>query len=803
MRTNALNGWVKSIFKRRGRSPIRRPAPTRLRLEQFEARDCPSASILLNHVDPTTQLPLVPTWTPMGPAPELNGGVPGGGATSGRISGVTVDPANPNRIFVTAASGGVWRTLDGGQTWKALTLHLPDNSPGTPTNITSDAVRTLKMGAIAIAPSNPNIIYAAEGEGDTSTSGFGVLKSTDGGDTWTLLGNSTLNLLSAKSIAVDNLDPNIVYVNGESLDSAVFPPDPRPNGVFRTLDGGLTWDNITASSPVLASAFLFTDVDLVPRTSLNQPDILYCTVSDTGLDAGIYKSINANDPTATNVTWNLAIGGSTLVPGAGPGDIQMVVSPQFPSVLYATIADNNNALLGVYRSTDAGVNWVRILAGPNYLGTQADYDNVINVSPFNPNVVIVAGQGQVLFSNNAEAANPNSVVFTDVSVVANTGPHVDSHASAFDSSGNFIIGDDGGLYRLEINNFTTPQRWDDLNGDNSSSPVITALNTIQFNSVALDPRDANLALGGAQDNGTSRFNDNVGWTGTDTFADGGNVIIDYNNPLRAVHVVESLLANVVRFSDDGGVTWADATMQPAHTPQNTLFYPPLLEDPSLSARFYFGSDQLAISEDGGVTWGTTYSFPTGKQTVPGDPSTGIPPAMGGPFPITAIGVGRASGAAAVLYAAHTDGTLYQLIFGPPPNPAPTTMDWINIAPSGTASVGVITQIIVDPQNPQDVYVVGTGGVARTQDALELGFTGLLPTWIKISGNPLTGGLPASFGAETLALDPKNFTDTTDDVLYVGGDFGVYQLTNPGHPGPGQPGGTDFVWSKVGSPYDSD
>jgi hypothetical protein len=773
MSKHAHRGWLRSLLTRP--RTLRRRDVVRLNLEQFEERDCPSNSILLNHVDPTTQIPLTPDWTAIGPAPQLRtvGNLP----ASGRASGVAVDPTNANRIFATAASGGIWRSLDGGVTWTPLTLHLP----GIP-----DAARTLNMGAIAIAPSDPNTIYAAEGEGDTLSQGFGVLKSTDGGNTWTLTGLGQFGFgLTADSIVIDNLDPNIAFVNNEA------------GGVFRTLNGGTTWTDI-ATSAVFGGSSQFTDVDIAPRVSLASPVVLYTAIGDKSVNGGIYRSVNANDPVAANVTWNLSIGGSTLVPGAGPGNITMVVSQQFPSLLYAAIADNNNAgegLLGVYRSNDSGTNWARILAAPNYLGNQAAYDNVITVSPFDPNVVFVAGQTQILQSQNANAGNPNSVVFTDVTTVNGTSPHVDFHASAFDPNGNLIIGCDGGVYRLTLAGNTTPVIWGSLNGNNAANPVVTSLNTIQFNGISLDPRDPNIAFGGSQDNGLGRFNDNVGWNGVDTFADSGDVIVDFNNPLRVVHTTQGPLANNIRVSSDGGLTWVNASTQPSHTAQNTLFYPPLLEDPSVSARFFFGSDALSISQDGGVTWGTTYTFPSGSQNIPGDPSTGLTPT---PSPITAIGVGRASGSAGVLYAAHTNGTLYRLVFFPPPATGPATTDWINIAPTGAAAVGVVTQIIVDPQNPQNVYVVGGAGIARTQDALSGA-----PTWTLISGSPVTGGLPGFFGPDTIALDPKNFSDTTDDVLYVGGTYGVYQLVNPGHAGPGGPGGSDFVWTQVGGSYNSD
>ena len=94
------------------------------------------------------------------------------------------------------------------------------------------------------------------------------------------------------------------------------------------------------------------------------------------------------------------------------------------------------------------------------------------------------------------------LVWTNINSVNGTGPHADLHAGAFDSNGNFLLGSDGGLFRFNIT--SNPQTWQSMNGFNSSNPAISGLNIVQFNSVALDPRDPNLGLGGSQDNGTER-----------------------------------------------------------------------------------------------------------------------------------------------------------------------------------------------------------------------------------------------------------------------------------------------------------
>src|SRR5439155_9815671 len=113
------------------------------------------------------------TWTPLGPAPILNGPRAGSGPVSGRIAGVAAHPTDPDTIYVAAAGGGVWKTTNGGSTWTSLT----------------DTQATQSMGAIAVAPSNPDVIYAGTGEANNSGDsnfGRGILVSADEGATWTL-----------------------------------------------------------------------------------------------------------------------------------------------------------------------------------------------------------------------------------------------------------------------------------------------------------------------------------------------------------------------------------------------------------------------------------------------------------------------------------------------------------------------------------------------------------------------------------------------------------------------------------------
>jgi hypothetical protein len=156
----------------------------------------------------------------MGTAPPDNQ------AFTGRISALAWDPINDETGYIGAASGGVWKTTDNSQHWYPKT----------------DFQATLNIGAIAIAPSSPNTVYVGTGEpnfsgdiGSDTIPGKGVLKSTDGGNSWTLLGQSQFAGKSISAIVVNPSNPNTVYL---TVDWS------SPAGVWRSLDGGTTWTNI-------------------------------------------------------------------------------------------------------------------------------------------------------------------------------------------------------------------------------------------------------------------------------------------------------------------------------------------------------------------------------------------------------------------------------------------------------------------------------------------------------------------------------------------------------------------------------
>ena len=434
-------GWFKNLVsRRRPQTPFRR-AKARLNLERFESRDCPSSSIPLNFFNTT------PDWTAVGPSPILNGSTPGNLRTNGRVSGVAVDPSNPNRIFVTGASGGVWRTLDGGQNWTPLTLHIPGLADGHHAQHGRDRDRRQQ---------SEHHLRSRRRRRRRPMRGLACSNRTDGGNTWALTGVSVLSPISSHSIAVDNLDPNIVFVNAKSYVGYGI-PDARHGGVFRTLDGGATWvksAQVLVGASSAAAPHLWMSISTAKylgqpsravhdarfwrRRSLQRHLSNHQCHSDASHRAVELadRRFDARSRHRPRQRPNLAFANST--------QHDLCIDWRFQRRILGCLQN-----VGQRRELAAARSSAPTLAGGvpvgNFFNTQGDYDNTITVSPTNPNLVIVGGATGSPFMTTT-----GGLVWTNINTVNGTGPHADLHAGAFDSNGNFLLGSDGGLFRFNI-----------------------------------------------------------------------------------------------------------------------------------------------------------------------------------------------------------------------------------------------------------------------------------------------------------------------------------------------------------------
>jgi hypothetical protein len=296
-------------------------------------------------------------WQLIGPQPSNIASFPGlenfGFPTvSGRVTALAVDTADTtgNTIYLGAAAGGVWKTTNGGANWTPLT----DNQP------------SLAVGSIAVDPNNHNTIYVGTGEENFAIDSFygaGILKSTDGGATWTQLGaslfagaQSPIGGAKIGAIAVQPGNPNIVLAAVTYIDGGT------KGGIYRSVNAGATWAQVSgANAPIGAAG---TEVIFEPTVTAGNA-VVYAAMGDPfgGAANGIYKSLDSG------VTWTKLSGG---LPASNVGRIRLGYAPSTSgagATLYAAIANSGGSsadLLGFFSTTNGGTSWTQLNATPNF-----------------------------------------------------------------------------------------------------------------------------------------------------------------------------------------------------------------------------------------------------------------------------------------------------------------------------------------------------------------------------------------------------------------------------------------------------
>ncbi len=283
----------------------------------------------------------------------------------GRTVAATGVVGQPNLFYVAASNGGVWKTTDAGRTWTPIFDDQPTGS----------------VGALAVAPSDPNVLYVGSGEGlqrpDLST-GDGVYKSTDAGKTWQHLGLRDGQQIGA--ILVDPRDPNRVFV-------AVLGHPYGPNaerGVFRSTDGGKTWDKVLYKDENTGAIALAFDP--------SNPQTLYADLwagrqgpwengAWNGPNSGLFKSTDGG------TTWRQLTKGLPTAKEGGLARIGFCVAPSDPNRLYAMVSARQKG--GVYRSEDAGESWELVNTEGRVWGRGDDFAEV-KADPKNKDVIYVA-----------------------------------------------------------------------------------------------------------------------------------------------------------------------------------------------------------------------------------------------------------------------------------------------------------------------------------------------------------------------------------------------------------------------------
>ncbi len=430
-------------------------------------------------------------WSHVGPKTA-----PGGYHGLGRINSIVEDPEYDGSknltIWAGSASGGLWKTTDGGSNWVTST----------------DDLGTLGVGDIVIEPDDNQIMYLATGDGDHyDAKSIGVLKSTDGGASWNSTGlNWELgNYYVCRRILMDPNDHSIIYVatNG---------------GIFKTTNAGTDWSQVFSSDSY--------DMEFKP----NDSKVIYAATYSE-----IYKTTDAG------TKWTIKTDG---LPTSNINRIALGVSADNAKVVYAEYGNESSGHKGFYRSTDAGEKWTLMDDGTrNFLGWAIDgndgggqswYDLAIAVNPKDANEVLIGGVNIWRTSDGGGTWNCVSMWYggTDVSEV-----HADQHTLYFADENRLYSGNDGGV------DFTTDQGayWEYI-GDGICATQLYRLGISQTN--------IDKIMCGAQDNSSYYLNGTeVEKLGT---GDGFESMIDYQD--EQIMYTESYLGNWAR-TTNGGTNW--------------------------------------------------------------------------------------------------------------------------------------------------------------------------------------------------------------------------------------------------------
>ncbi|MGA2253622.1 MAG: autotransporter-associated beta strand repeat-containing protein [Thermoguttaceae bacterium] len=657
------------------------------------------------------------TWRQLGPdaiaqSPEFTGPV-----MSGRIETAVPDPANPNIMYIAADGGGVWETTDWlstSPTWTPLT----DSQSSTVTGSGDYAFKSL-----AVYPGNPSIIYAA-----AAGPGGGILKSTNGGQSWTLLGNSVFDQVAFGSLVVDPNDSNTLYVtvlygpNNNNINSG---------GVYKSTDGGVTWTDTTA----LVHSGWASDIEMDP----NDPSTLFAGLTQDTVNPasnGLYESTNGGG------TWTQLTGG--LPTGSAVGDsIRVVVAPSSPQTVYATVFESADGLPHRFRSTSGGAAWTALPALPT--DEEDRYWHImLSVDPNNSQVIYVNGDHTVYVSTNGGSTWSTSPI----------NDSEDPVGGYFDDSGDLVLTGDHGIYRVTNVGYTN-YTFDNKQGN---------LSTSEFYTLTLDPTNADIVYGLAQDQfAPLKYTGYPVWNSTGQAPSGadsegvgeiGKILVDPTSPNQLYQYAPNDADSFILSSTDGGATWTDAG---SGIPTTLVGYglgyasqKAFVMDPTNSQRLLVGTNQVYESTDGAASW-------TAISPVL-SPSSNVSDQY-----ITALAI--APSQPNTIYAATADGRMFVT--------QNNGRAWTEIDTGlPTDSYDQIVSIQVDPNNANRVFIVpgrfptnvfGSAHVWMTK-------TGGAGGWTDITGN-----LPPEDWTNSIAVDWRPATP----VLYIATARGVYQSDDLG------------------------
>ncbi len=642
----------------------------------------------------------------------------GPAVTSGRVSCIAVDPNNRAHFYVGAASGGVWETENDGTSWTPVFEHEPVYS----------------VGAIAIDPKNPYVVWVGTGENNSQRSvgyGDGVYETLDGGKHWTNMGLKSSEHIG--KILIDPTNPNIVFVAAQG---PLWGPG-GDRGLYGTTDGGKSWKCILKISQNTG----VNDVEMDPTNH----DVMYASAYerrrhiwgfiDGGPESAIYKSTDAGE------TWNKLTDG---LPTLDMGKIGLAVSPVKPSVVYATV-EAAEGKGGIFRSTDYGETWQK----RNSYNETAMYYATIYADPVNVNRIYLMGTF-LMYSNDGGKTMKH---------MNEKWKHVDSHCMYVDprDPDYYLVGCDGGLYE----SYDQAKNWN----FKSNLPIA------QFYDVTVDnSKPFFYVYGGTQDNnslgGPSQTISASGIVNSDWFitvgGDGFESRVDPEDP-NTIYA-ESQYGGLVRFNRKTGQILGIQPQQGENeAPLRWEWDSPLIISPFSHTTIYFAADKLFKSTDRGNSWAEISGDLTRHIDVN---KLKILDRVWGPYAVaknastsfygTITALSESPLKRGLLYAGTDDGLLQVT-----DNDGET---WRKIDKfPGVPELAYVSRVVASQHNVNTVYVTFDNHKNEDFKPYILKSTDQGKTWTSISSN-----LPVNGPVHAFAEDYKD-----PELLFAGTEFGLF------------------------------
>jgi photosystem II stability/assembly factor-like uncharacterized protein len=634
----------------------------------------------------------------------------------GRVTAVTGVPSQPFTFYMGSTGGGVWKTSDAGHSW---------------VNISDKYFKVASMGAIEVSLSNPNVVYAGTGSSKIRSNvsiGRGVYKSTDAGQTWEWMGLRDTGQIS--TVRVSPTNPDLVYV--AALGNPFVPNPDR--GVYRSKDGGKTWQNVLHVADDVGAA----DLELQP----GNPNVIFAcmwhgqrkpwTIVSGALEGGIYKSTDGGD------TWNKLAGG---LPHDLFGRSNVAISAASPNRIYALIEAKPGS--GLYRSEDAGATWT-LLNGQGSIITRPFYYDTLGVDPTDANVVFVGDETWFRSGDGGKTFRRANA------------PHGDHHDIWINPKNSQIMiqSNDGGA-NVSLDGGRTWSAQD-------NQP------TAEIYQVAVDNQYPYRVYGAQQDDNTVivpslPLGDGQSFR-TGPGCETGPIIPNLNHPELVYGSCKGQFSRLNLTTTDEQQYWVGAQSLYGNAGSELIYrfqrVSPMEVSPWDQNTIYYGSQYLHRSRDGGVNWEKISpdmtAHPPGTQGASGEPITRD--ATGEEVYSTLYTIRESPVQRGVIWTGSNDGPVY------------VTRDdgktWTNVTPKDMPPGGRIQNIEPSPRRPGTAYFAAyrflLGDFApyiyRTDDFGK--------TWTRLTDGK--NGIAPDEPTRVVREDPDRA-----GLLYAGTEFGMY------------------------------